>query len=167
ICRTRPAVALRGWSSRRHARPEQCVLLSGLFSRAAGRVVSEIYFSGLRVEDHTIVLTLVEVEHIVERPGDCVEGPWDALATQPIVLDETHDGALVGHGVIDEVMPGIGSDNQQRQPGTIAATALGMGSGDASQDGKRPSAKSGSVERVLRGLRLVHNLSQLVIVPAI
>lgn len=59
--------------SRQFARPEQCVLLWDLFRCATCRVVSEFYFSGLRVQDYTIVLTLVEVEHVVERPGDGVE----------------------------------------------------------------------------------------------
>jgi len=47
----------------------------------------------------------LEVEHLIDRIGDSVERPLsDALAVQPVVLNEMDDGGLVGHGVVYEVL---------------------------------------------------------------
>src|SRR5215469_14362735 len=55
--------------------------------------------SGGRVEEQRAVVAapVVEVEHVVQRAGDRVEGARDA-AQAPVVLDELQDAALVRQG---------------------------------------------------------------------
>jgi hypothetical protein len=65
-----------------------------------------------------------EVEHILQRTSDCVKRAFAGAAEAPVILNETQNGALVGHGVIDEVALGEGRNHQKRQTGTISAAAL-------------------------------------------
>ena len=77
-------------------------------------------------------------------------------------------GGLIGHGVIDKVRPRVRRNDQERKPWTIAATTLRMrGTVVARQRGSRVAAESRTIQHVLRSLRLVHDLSQLMVVPAV
>src|SRR5581483_8218404 len=63
-----------------------------------------------------------EAEQAVERAGQAVEAagdPWQP----PVVLDEPDDRGLVGEGVVDRVALRPRGDEDQRQPGAVAATA--------------------------------------------
>ena len=53
-----------------------------------------------------------EVEHILQRTSDCVKRAFSGAAEAPVILNETQNGALVGHGVIDEVALGEGRNYQ-------------------------------------------------------
>src|SRR6266478_3527112 len=64
--------------------------------------------TGLFVEQQlawAAFVAIVEVEHVVERSGDGIEraAMLNALAGQPVVLDEPQHRGLVGQGVIDMV----------------------------------------------------------------
>jgi hypothetical protein len=60
------------------------------------------------MEAELISTSMAEVEHILERPSDCVKRAIADLAEPPIILDEANYGGLVCHTVIDEVALGIG-----------------------------------------------------------
>src|SRR6266496_3397964 len=101
-----------------------------------------------RVEEQSGVALpgLPEVEHVVQRAGDRVEGAADPRQL-PVVLDEFQDGTLVGQGAGDEVAPGPRRDDQQRQPGPVAASAAAPGQ---RRHCGRVAAEPGAGEEVLR-----------------
>src|ERR1700746_3576445 len=62
--------------------------------------------AGPRVQDEPGESRPPPVEHAVQRAGQRVERPVaDALAAQPVVLDETQHRGLVGERAIDVVAP--------------------------------------------------------------
>src|SRR5262249_29523716 len=68
----------------------------------------EDHGTGRLVEDQLarpVVVAPVEVEHVVERPGDRVEraARLDAFSEQPVVFDEAQDRGLVDQGVVDMI----------------------------------------------------------------
>src|SRR5580698_175112 len=74
-------------------------------------------------EENAIVPDLREVEHLADGVGDAIEGALtDALPAEPVVFDEVDDRGLIGHGVVDEILPSPRGDDQQRLSGTITAT---------------------------------------------
>src|SRR5215467_1778638 len=84
-------------------------------------------------------------EHVVQRAGQVVEGrAAGPLPAQPVVLDERQHRGLVGGRAADVVGPGVGRDDQQRQPLAVAAAVL-----DAAHRRTVP-ADPGAVERVQR-----------------
>ena len=89
------------------------------------------------------------------------------MAGKPIILDKPNDGRLIGHAVIDEVLPGIGRDHQQGQARPVTATSLGMRRANASQLRRYRAAKPGPGQAIRAGLRGVNDLAKLVIVPAV
>src|ERR1700730_4954191 len=85
--------------------------------------------AGVLVEDHftrLIFVSSAEVEQIVERSGNRIEraARLDALARQPVVLDEPQDRALVGQGVVNVIDLRERRDHEERQAGAIAAATL-------------------------------------------
>src|SRR5215470_8328966 len=88
---------------------------------------------------------VVQAEHVVQRPGQVVEGrAAGPLPAQPVVLDERQHRGLVGGRAADVVGPGVGRDDQQRQPLAVAAAVL-----NAAHRRTVP-ADPGAVERVQR-----------------
>src|ERR1700752_1223962 len=75
----------------------------------------------------------LEVDHAVERSGEHVKGAGDALATEPVVFDETGDRRLIGDNVVDVVALRIGRDYEQGNTRAVAATSLGMLDADAGE----------------------------------
>ncbi len=88
---------------------------------------------------------------------------------QPVVLDEPDDRGLVGHRVVDVVLLRVGRDHQHGQARTVAAAALRMcRAGRTGQRRTRCHCRmAGSRQRIHRGRRLVHDLSKLVVIPAV
>jgi len=71
----------------------------------------------LRIQDQfagSFVLVVVcEVEHLSDGACEAVETALaDALSTEPVVLDETQHGGLVGDAVIDEIALGPGRNHE-------------------------------------------------------
>lgn len=67
-----------------------------------------MWFAGIRVEDEDAILAAtIEVKHIVDRAGDGIERPSNALAAKPVILNKTDNRALIRRGVIHEVSPGV------------------------------------------------------------
>jgi hypothetical protein len=65
-----------------------------------------------------------EVEQIVERPGDGIEGAVaDSLTVEPVVFDKADDGGLVGHGVIDVVSSCVRRNYLQGKTRAMAAVS--------------------------------------------
>src|SRR5262249_8230617 len=125
------------WARRRpdpRARNDACSVLIVVVIATAG----EDDRAGLRVEDQlavVVVAAAVEIEHVVDLARDGVEraARLDALAGQPVVLDEAQDRALVGQRVVDVVAPGERRDHQERLTGAVAAAAprgLAAGAGE-------------------------------------
>src|SRR5215471_12570174 len=112
-----------------------------------------------------------EVEHVVERACDSVEGTADSRQL-PVVLDELEDGTLVADRVGHEVALGPGRDDQQGQPGPVAAAAVLPG--ERRIRGGVP-AQPGAGEEVLRSRRVgdpgrigrVVDAAEDVVVPAV
>src|SRR5215470_19757068 len=92
--------------------------------------------AGARIEDQLAIVVVdmtIEVEHVLDRARDGVErtARLDALAVEPVVLDEAQDRGLVGQRVVDVVALGEGRDHQQRLAGAVAAAAPGRLAGGA------------------------------------
>src|SRR5215469_17883781 len=85
-----------------------------VISRAARRLER---LAGSWVEEQRpgLAAPRAEVEHVVQRACDGVEGTADCRQL-PVVLDELEDGTLVADRVGHEVALGPGRDDQQRQP---------------------------------------------------
>ena len=81
---------------------------------------------------------MVEIEHAREGARQLVERIGADPTQVPVVLDEAKNRGLVGERVIDEVVPREWRDHQQRQPGTVAASALVR-----PERGGRPAADRG------------------------
>ena len=80
-----------------------------------------------------------------------------------------NDGALIGDGVIDEVLLGPRRDHQQGEPRAVAAAALRM-SGAGATPGSAALARSAGAragERVGGWCGLIHDRPHLVVVPAV
>src|SRR5580704_17104437 len=62
-----------------------------------------------RIQEQEVAhAAVVEVEHSVDRARDCVKRTAaDALALEPVVLDEANDRALVEDGVVIVVLLGV------------------------------------------------------------
>src|SRR5215467_1872341 len=71
-----------------------------------------------------LVRWALEVEYSVEGSSKRVKGTGDALAAEPVVLNEAEDGGLVGDHVVDVVGLCVRRDHEQRKAGTVAATTL-------------------------------------------
>ena len=87
--------------------------------------------SGLRVQDQFTGLStlnlLVEVEQLSDRTGDTVETALaDALPREPVVLDESQHGGLVGNCMVDEVLIGPRRNYNEWLARAIAAAAQSM-----------------------------------------
>src|SRR5215472_2688769 len=85
--------------------------------------------AGVRIEEDLAGVALlipIEIEHALQRTGNRVErgARLDALAGEPVILDEPDDRALVNQGVVDMVDLRKGRDHQQRDAGAVAATTL-------------------------------------------
>ena len=94
----------------------------------------------------------------------------DALAAQPVVFDEAEDRGLIGHGVVDEVAAWPRGDHEQRQARTVAAASLRVRGAPDCTPGSAAApvaAGAGAVDDVGVGRGLVHDLADLVIVPAV
>src|SRR5450631_4015645 len=83
---------------------------------------------------------IVKVKHAEHGAGFDVGGIATDPPEFPIVLDETQDGRLVGHAVVDEVLFCVGRNNEQRLAGAVTATAGGAhrgshAAGSGSSDG--------------------------------
>ena len=70
----------------------------------------QLFLARAWVQDQrSIVPDRFEVEHLTDRVGDSIEGAAaQALSAQPVVLDEVNDRSLIGHAVIDEILPSPG-----------------------------------------------------------
>src|SRR5579871_3839506 len=68
-----------------------------------------------------------EIEHIVDRSRDGVEGParLNTFAIEPVVFDETQHRRLVRQRVIDEVALGKRRDHEQWLARTVATAPPG------------------------------------------
>jgi len=77
--------------------------LSSLKLEQTGR---KLHFAGFIVQDEqVIVVHLLEIEHLRNGIGNAIKRTVpDALAIQPIVLDESNRGSLVSHSVVHEVV---------------------------------------------------------------
>src|ERR1700733_10214402 len=106
------------------------------------------------------------IQYVGPRIG--IEGAAaNALPVQPVVFDEAQDGSLICDAVVYVVAPGKRGDHQQRQAGTIAATALGMGDGRSRKRSCSVAALAGGSQAVGAAGRLVCDGTHLVVVPAI
>src|ERR1700689_972561 len=63
------------------------------------------FAAGLR-ENQRGVRRCIEVEHVVQGARDGIEGARNSLTVEPVVFDETEDRALIGDGMIDEILRG-------------------------------------------------------------
>src|SRR5580700_3878317 len=79
--------------------------------------------TGRRVEDQGLPRRVGEIEHVVDGPRNRVErgALLNALAVQPVILDEPHHRALIDQGVVDVVLLRKRRDDQKRHAGAIAA----------------------------------------------
>ena len=70
----------------------------------------QLFLARARVQDQcSIVPDRLEVEHLGDRVGDSIEGAAaQALSAEPVVLDEMNDRTLIGHAVIDKILPSPG-----------------------------------------------------------
>src|SRR5262249_4486060 len=118
-----------------------------------GRSVLE-GLAGDRIEEQggVIAVLAMEIEHVVQRSGERVEGTGDPRQA-PVVLHELHDRGQVGDGVVDRVVLRPRRDHQQRQPGAEAASAVLAGE---RRGLARVATEAGAVEEVLRTRRGGH-----------
>src|SRR5215472_4886539 len=130
--------------------------------------------SGLRVQDQFTGLStlnlLVEVEQLSDRTGDTVETALaDALPGEPVVLDESQHGGLVGDCMVDEIGLGERRNHEEGLAGTIAAPAKSMSVRgiDAGECGIRVSALADAREEVRWSGRRIYDRPHLMVVPAI
>ena len=151
--------------------PNECDGFVNAWLVAAG------HYAGRRVQLDDVRVRkdrrIAEVEHVGEWTGDgiCRSSP-ETLAAKEDILDEANDRGLVSDGSVEEVLFSPGRDDQEGLTGTVAATALSVGSRrgiDARQSGgsgSRADADSGSVDEVRSGGRAVDRIVD-VIVPAV
>src|SRR5229473_3290726 len=105
-----------------------------------------------------------EVEHGVQRAGNRVRGTIADTAQIPVVFDEAKDGRLVGHTMIDVVLPCERGNYQQGLPRPISATAILNVA--RSVDRLGCSAVARPEELVIGDVRLVHNRTHHMVVPS-
>src|SRR5262249_24841125 len=91
----------------------------------------------------------------------------DTLPSEPVVLNKAQHGALISHGVIDEVVFRVWSGDQEWLARAISATALRVWPCDAIQQWRCLTAVASPVQPVRRSLGLVHDLAELMIVPSV
>src|ERR1700733_4797488 len=93
----------------------------------AGGLSSLENLTGGLIQDVRPRVRMRKVEHRIDGAGDGVErSAAHALSVEPIVFDEAQDGSLIRQAVVNVVAPCIGRDHQQREAGTISASALRM-----------------------------------------
>ena len=99
----------------------------------------------------------IEIEHVIQAAGDGVERALNALAVEPVVFDESSDGALIGDGVIDEIRFRLGRNHQQRKSRAVSAAALRVsrGGGNAGQSTCPGAAGAGSGQSIHRSGGLI------------
>lgn len=57
-------------------------------------------------EEDTVLPHLREIEHLSDRVGDAIERTLAyALPAKPVIFDEVNDRGLIGHRVVDEILP--------------------------------------------------------------
>ena len=86
-------------------------------------------FSCGRVEEQLsiIIAVMLEVEHLSDRIADGIKRSLaNPLSTQPVILYEVNDRALVGDCVIDEILSRPRRDHKQRLARTVPAASLRM-----------------------------------------
>src|SRR6267143_1087470 len=82
--------------------------------------------SSLRIQNEPVSVrsSFAEVEHVVERAGDCIGRATADSAEVPIVFDEAEDGRLIRDGVVNEVRLCPWRNHEQGQARAEAATAI-------------------------------------------
>ena len=117
-----------------------------------------------------LIVLVVEGEHLSDGTGDTVKTALsDALLPEPVVLDESQHGGLVGNCMVDEVALGPWRNHEEGLAGAIAAAAKSMRVRgiDAGECGIRVSAHANAREEVCCSGGRVYNRPHLMVVPAI
>src|SRR5277367_6774604 len=101
---------------------------------------------------------MIKVKHAVERACDRVKGtPTDTLSSEESVFNEAQNRSLIGQAVVDVIAPRVRGNNQQREAGTVATSALGMVDNRSGKGSRAVSALTGRSEAIRLGGGLVGN----------
>src|SRR5271163_3039390 len=133
-----------------------------------------LHFTTGRIEDQNAIFeaAAIPIKHAVDGARDGIEGAAaNALAAEPVILDEMNGRGQVGGGVIDEVTLGEGRNDDVWQTRTVAAAALRV-CVSGSNAGKSLGGAGGAAETVAAlliggGCGLIDDRAHLVVVPTV